>query len=257
MPGATALTGFAQIGPDKYAIAGGVRGSYQYANETIYTVDFSTFSSPNETVSIAATLSDAVMLNGAAALADTQTSGLILLADARVACVWRVNVTSGSHDEAFSGDYLAAPAGATVPIGVNGLKVSGGWAWLSNTATGTLGRIAVDESTGAATEGDDSFEAIAVVSNTTSWDDFALLPAAEGDGSVELLACRSPYSVVLVSEAGNITTVAGANASEPTVLGCSSVSVANDTAGSRTAYVTTKGNSASGLGGQILRITGF
>lgn len=242
MPGATALTGFAQIGTDKYAVAGGVRGSYQYANETIYTIDFNSSSSDGAgTVGIAATLPDAVMLNGAAALPGGG-GNLILVADARLALVWRVDVATGAHEPAFAGDYLAAPANASVPIGVNGLKVRAGHAWFTNTATGVLGRVPVD-ARGAATGG---YEVVATVSASASWDDFDVV--ADDGTSV---ACRSPASVVAVSPAGALSVLAGGDADGPAVLGCSSVA----TPANGTAYVTTKGNSTSGLGGQILRIT--
>lgn len=239
MPGATALTGFAQIGTDKYAVAGGVRGSYQYANETIYTIDFSS-DSTNGTIGIATTLPDAVMLNGAAALDDD--SGLILVGDARVACVWRVDVATGAYEQAFAGDYLAAPANASVPIGVNGLKVRAGYAWFTNTGTGVFGRVPID-ARGAAT-GD--YEVVATVATSTSWDDFDVV--ADDGTSV---ACQSPASVVVVSPSGVLSTLADDDeAGAVEVLSCSSVTTPTN----GTAYVTTKGNSASGLSGQILRI---
>lgn len=247
MPGATALTGFAQIGEDKYAVAGGVRGSYQYANETIYTIDFS---AAPAAVGIAATLPDAVMLNGAAALPGSSDNSLILVGDARVACVWRVDVATGAYDQALAPDAaLAAPANASVPIGVNGLRVRAGHLYLTNTGTGTLARVPIDDATG---DPAGALEVVATVPAASSWDDFAVLA---DDG--EVLACRSPGSVVRVSAAGDITTEAGADAAEPAVLGCSSVIVTDGAEGERSAYVTTKGDSASGLGGQILLLTGI
>jgi hypothetical protein len=63
LPGATALCGIATIGSDKFAVVGGVRGSYHYDNETIYTVDFSN-NATNATIEVAATIPNASMLNG-------------------------------------------------------------------------------------------------------------------------------------------------------------------------------------------------
>lgn len=59
-PGVTALNGFAKVGADKYAITGGVRGSFHYTNETVFTIDFSesTETNPNVTsLEVVATLS--------------------------------------------------------------------------------------------------------------------------------------------------------------------------------------------------------
>lgn len=245
MPGATALTGFARVGADKYAVAGGVRGSYQYTNETIYTIDFS--ADAKGTVAIAAKVPDAVLLNGLAALSGADA---ILITDSRLACLWRVDLATGASEKVFESADLAAPAGVSVPIGANGLKIRAGYAYLTNTATGVFGRVPIDAASGKVTG---EFETVAVVPTATSWDDFDMLA---DDG--EVLACQSPNSVVYVSAAGDVTTAAGADAAEPKVLGCSSVIVVagDGTVGQRTAYVATKGDSASGIGGQILMLTG-
>lgn len=243
MEGATALTGFAQIGEDKYVVTGGVRGSYHYDNETLYTIDFAENS--NGTIGIAATLPEAIMLNGAASLPDNE--GIVLLADSQVACIWRVNITSGTYDKAIVGDFLAAPANATLPIGVNGLKVRAGYVWFTNTATGVFGRVPID-SEGYPT-GDN--ETIATVSTSTSWDDFNVFA---DDGSS--LNCQSPDMVALVSPNGTVTDIVGPGAAQDgvEVLSCSSIIVENEDEGNRSAYVTTKGDS-SGLGGQIIHFS--
>lgn len=100
MPGATALTGFAQTGNDTYVVAGGVRGSYHYYNETLYSIDFSKNASGD--FGIAASVPDAIMLNGGASLPGNEN--IILLADSRVACVWRLDLSTGAYEKAIEGD---------------------------------------------------------------------------------------------------------------------------------------------------------
>lgn len=243
LPGATGLNGFAQIGADKYAIAGGVRGTYHYDNETIYTIDFSGNRS-GATTGIAATLPDAVLLNGAASLPANEE--IVLLADSVVGCIWRVNTTSGCYEKAIEGDFLTAPANASaLPIGVNGLKVRAGYVWFTNTYTGVFGRVPID-SEGYPT-GDS--ETIATVSAANSWDDFNVLA---DDGAS--MACQSPDTVSLISHTGVVTPIIGMNATEGLLLGCSSIVVTAGAQGNRSAYVTTKGSYSSGLGGQIFHI---
>lgn len=63
------LNGIAAIAYDKYAIIGGdptfVNGNSEYANETIFTIDFSSnTTAANQTIKTVATLTDAVFLNG-------------------------------------------------------------------------------------------------------------------------------------------------------------------------------------------------
>lgn len=241
MPGATALTGFAQIGTDKYAVAGGVSGGYHFYDETIYTVDFS--GNLSATIGIAATLPEARLLNGAASLPDNEE--IVLLADSRAACIWRVNTTSGCYDKAIEGDFLAAPANASVPIGVNGLKVRAGYVWFTNTYTGVFGRVPID-SEGNPT-GDP--ETVATVPSSNAWDDFIVLA---DDGAS--MACQSPDLVSLISHTGVVTTIVGTNATQGLLLGCSSITLTAGAEGNRSAYVTTKGSSSSGLGGQIFHV---
>ncbi|KAL4897512.1 hypothetical protein BDV59DRAFT_197804 [Aspergillus ambiguus] len=174
LPGATALTGITAIGIDKFAISGGVRGHYHYDNETIYTVDFRR----NATVQVVAKLPQAEMLNGLCAL--PTRPHVVLSADSRVGGLWRVDTSrkGGNVQLAFQHEALAAPANASSPLGVNGLKIVGGHVYFTNSARGILGRVPVNEDGTV-------FGEVSVIAHSggPSWDD--MLVDASGVANTE------------------------------------------------------------------------
>ncbi|PYI09609.1 hypothetical protein BO78DRAFT_467751 [Aspergillus sclerotiicarbonarius CBS 121057] len=149
-PNSTALTGITPISHDKYAITGGVRGSYHYSNETIYTIDFSSSIPPQR---------------------DHQSRS----ASPRRNHAERPNLPpqTPNHNPSrgFKNEALAAPVNATMPIGINGLKARGEYVYFTNTARGTFARVRVSE------EGDVVGE-VEVIARLESgedgwvWDDF-------------------------------------------------------------------------------------
>lgn len=145
LPGnVTALTGIVEVADDKFAVTGGIRGTYNYTEETIFTVDFSvaTEADPNATVvSTVAKLPDAVMLNGMAALPSNPS--ILVVADSRVGCLWRVDVETGSVQKAISSPYMLPTENATTPIGIDGLKISadGSYAYFTNVVLSNLARV--------------------------------------------------------------------------------------------------------------------
>ncbi|OJJ68903.1 hypothetical protein ASPBRDRAFT_132228 [Aspergillus brasiliensis CBS 101740] len=145
-PNATAITGIAPIGHGKFAITGGVRGSYHYDNETIYTIDFGAYKA-NATASLAtkavAHLPQAIMLNGLASLPRRPTT--VLAADSRVGCIFRIDTLTGLSDTVVQSEALSAPANSSTLIGINGLKTRGEYVYYTNTALGTFGRVKISD----------------------------------------------------------------------------------------------------------------
>ncbi|KAJ9144126.1 Six-bladed beta-propeller, TolB-like [Pleurostoma richardsiae] len=231
MAGTTALTGLAAIDYDKFAVIGGVRGTYNYTNETIYTVDFS--SSNGTTIETAITLPDAVMLNGMASL--PSNPHVLLVADSRVGCLWRVDLDTSTVTKAVEDDTMLAPTNATVPIGVDGLKITGGYAYFTNVAKLTFARVPIADDGSAATG---AVEVLDYLDDDI--DDFAV------DGTYAY-AAQQPSLVVkvdletgeMVSVLVNDTTMAG---------GPTSVTLKGD---GIHAYLTTMGSRTTGASGQI------
>lgn len=239
----TALTGITSVGNDKFAVIGGVRGSYAYTNETVYTCDFSAGSKP--TIEVAATLPDAVMLNGMDSL--PQNPDVVLIADSRVGAVWRVNTTDGTVAMAYQGDLLLPPENATVPIGINGLKVSNGYVYFTNTAKNVFARIAVTDD--GVMYGEVDTVAILFSGEVEyDWDDFVI----DSSGEIAYMA-QSPNAVGrVIIGTGEIDVVFGAGNDTTSLIGPTSVALAEDGV---TAYVSTRGTQSSGISGQLVEIS--
>lgn len=231
MVGVTALTGLAPIGYDKFAVIGGVRGTYNYTNETIFSVDFS--SSNGTTIETAVTLPDAIMLNGMASLPSNPR--VLLIADSRVGCLWRADLDTSTVTKAVEDDTMLAPANATVPIGVDGLKITGGYAYFTNVAKLFFARVPISDDGSAATG---PVEVLTYLDD--DFDDFAVdgiyAYAAQGPSLVRKVDLATGE---LVSVVVNDTAMAGS----PT-----SVTLKGD---GIHGYVTTMGQQATGASGQV------
>ncbi|KAH6639975.1 hypothetical protein BKA67DRAFT_528584 [Truncatella angustata] len=239
LPGATAIGGIAAIGADKYAIVGGIRGNYSYTNETIYTVDFSgNLSTP--TVKIVATVPGATMLNGLASL--PSFPHIVLATDSRQGNLWRIDTDVGTAEIAFADDLFAVPAGAVTPLGVNGIKIAGGYVYFTNTGQYIFGRVPITEDGSKAGDA----EVIANATNGYDWDDFAI------DTAGNFYTAQTPNAAGQVSLDGTYGTLAGGENStlfhRPT-----SVTVSENT---KKLYVTTGGNTINGImySGQVIEV---
>ncbi|KAI6084195.1 hypothetical protein F4821DRAFT_178544 [Hypoxylon rubiginosum] len=231
MAGATALTGLAAIEHDKFAVIGGVRGSYNYTNETIYTVDFS---SPSGTIiETAITLPDAIMLNGMVAL--PSNPHVLLVADSRVGCLWRVDLDTSTVTKAVEDNVMLAPANATVPIGVDGLKVAGGYAYFTNVAKQLFARVPI------ADDGSAAIGAVEVLDYLDDdIDDFAV------DGTYAYAAQHPNLVSKFNLETGDLVSVL---VNDDTMAGGpTSVTLKGD---GISGYFTTMGNMTTGTSGQI------
>lgn len=239
----TALTGITSVGNDKFAVVGGVRGSYMYTNETVYTCDFSTGSEP--AIKVVATLPDAVMLNGMDSL--PQNPSVVLIADSRVGAVWRVNTTDGNVAMAYQGDLLLPPENATVPIGINGLKISNGYVYFTSTAKNLFARIAVTDD--GVMHGEVETVAILVPGEEEyDWDDFVI----DASGEIAYMA-QSPNAVGRVTiSTGEMDVIAGVGNGSISLIGPTSVTLAED---GLTAYVSTRGMQSIGISGQLVEIS--
>ncbi|KAI0977199.1 hypothetical protein F4678DRAFT_477297 [Xylaria arbuscula] len=239
---ATSLTGVAQIAPGKFVVLGGVKGNltYGYSDETVYTVDFGHGAAKQKTAPIVkavASLPDAVLLNGVAAL--PAHPHVILATDSVTYSIWRVDTATGAVDKAITDAALEAPANATFPLGANGLKIHGGYAYFTNTAAGIFGRVPITAAGDKAGE----VEVIYTVPAGTNFDDFNI-----DDAGVAYLS-QSPGAVVKVTTDGTASFVVGADG-DATLLGPTSITLAKG----KKAYVTTRGDVANGVGGQLFEV---
>ncbi|KAF9871832.1 hypothetical protein CkaCkLH20_10766 [Colletotrichum karsti] len=241
-PGATAIGGIAAIDADKFAILGGVRGSnYSYTDETVYTIDFSSGSSTTPPiVNVVAKIPDAVMLNGLASL--PSKPHIVLATDSRLGSIFRIDTQTGDWEIAITDNLFAAPDNATIPIGINGIKIADDFAYFTNTARTSFGRVPITEDGYRA--GD--VEIVAVASGGYAWDDFVI------DSSGNIYAAQTQNAAGQIFLNGTYTTIAGGGDStfihRPT-----SVAISED---SKTLFVTTGGNVVNGVtySGQVIAV---
>lgn len=167
LSGATALCGITSIAHDKYAVVGGVRGSYHYDNETIYTVDFSN-DALNPAIKTVAHLPNAIMLNGMAAL--PKHPEVVLIGDAVLGVLFRLDTSTGAYKVAFNNTALVSTS-SSMPIGVNGLKVVGNDVYFTNSASGVFAKIPISDDG----EKFGDVEIIATMDTSNGdWDDFII-----------------------------------------------------------------------------------
>ncbi|KAJ5775664.1 uncharacterized protein N7511_000675 [Penicillium nucicola] len=240
LPGATAICGITAIDTDKYAIVGGIRGSYHYDNETLYTVDFSD-DRALPAVDIVAHIPNAEMLNGMASLPANRH--IVLIADSRLGSLFRVDTRTGVSGIVLTHPALAAPSNASLPIGINGLKVVGGFVYFTNSALNIFARIPVSGDGGR-------FGQVQILARLDAaagedWDDFAIdaegtAYIAQPENSLARVTADGEYSVVV--EAGD-----GLD-----LIGPTSVQIAPG----GVLYVTTRGGDVGGYtyGGQVVAV---
>jgi sugar lactone lactonase YvrE len=177
--------------------------------------------SSDGSVSVAGALPDAVFLNGMARLKDDA----YLIADSYKGAIWRFDARSGRSTEWLAHPLLTRADTANPTPAVNGLKVSGGKVWLSNTARQTLLSVDVDAQ-GRAGEP-------RVVRERINIDDFVV----ERDGT--LYGTTHVYnSLVRIAPDGALSTVALA---EQGMTGSTAVAFGRAPGERRKLYVTTNG----------------
>ena len=202
----------------------------------LFRISFPNPHSPaNAQISLAATLPDALLVNGITTLNSTT----ILAADTLKGVVWAVDVVSGSSSIAISDPLLTHPAGSPIP-GLNGLKIlNGNTLYFTNSAQFLFGKIPLHPNGTAAGP------AVAVTRafKGTSYDDFAL--DSQGDA---WLSNGPSDCIAEVDSDGEETIVAGTSGSteiaEPTAAQFGRTLLDNDIL-----YVTTAGGLGEPIGG--------
>jgi hypothetical protein len=138
VPGATGLLGIVELQGDVfYAIAGNftiattesTSGSY-----SIWKIDIRSILRP-AIVSKLTDIPEAVFLNGMAVL--NKSKGLVVIGDAGAGVVFTLDVGTGRYSKTID-DPTMKPTDS-FPIGINGMKIRGGYLYYSTTAQELLG----------------------------------------------------------------------------------------------------------------------
>ncbi|OTA55669.1 hypothetical protein K449DRAFT_468824 [Hypoxylon sp. EC38] len=157
---------------------------------------------------------------------------IVLIGDSFAGSLWRLNTTSGSHESVLAVAEMAPPAGAALPIGINGLKIYDGYVYWSNSATVTIYRSKIDGDGYPAANA--TIETIATL-DSPFVDDFAF--DAQG---LLWAATNSDNKVDVVRPDGSFETVVG-GATEDIVGGDTAVAFGRTLQDRDVLYVTTSG----------------
>ncbi|KAH8671551.1 hypothetical protein BX600DRAFT_459279 [Xylariales sp. PMI_506] len=143
LPGVTALTGIAEISPDVFAVAGGVKaGPFNFEDcMKIFIVSFQDGGSKAEIEKEIAG-APGLLINGMCAL--PENPDILLCAQSQLGSIFRVDTTTGDVDVAFADQNLALDTTRqTVPAGVNGIRALGNHLYFANSAQGLFGRVPI------------------------------------------------------------------------------------------------------------------
>jgi hypothetical protein len=203
---ADSVFGISELSPDVFAVATGyysaTTGPTQ-GSSSLWTVDLAPLSSAlPPTVRKIADLKDAKVVNGIAAL----NANTVLLADSFGGTVLSVDVTTGEARVVSEDASLAPDFNASLPIGVNGMKVVGGYLYYTNTQTGVF-RVRVDALSGVPTSSYERLATIDTADDVAVTDDGTVFVARPFAGLVERL--NRDGSVAVAGDGGVLGGVTG------------------------------------------------
>ena len=139
-PGSTGLSGIATIGPDLFAVSGGIHSHFRFDDMAVYVISLpsnSDFGVLLDSISVPGVTG----LNGMAAL--PAMPRVVLCADSHDSCIYRINTLTRVVDIAFSDPLLGH--GPTFKVGINGLKIFNGYAYFTNSGQGTFARVKIND----------------------------------------------------------------------------------------------------------------
>lgn len=237
--GNTAVFGITELTPDTFAV---IAGNYSYTDgatlysSSIWTVEFCDNKSGDEKkgetkVKKVTDVKEAQVLNGLTAL----NEHAVLAADSFAGTVVKVDIKTGKSEVVIKDKTMNPVPGSAVPIGINGVKIVGGYLYFTNTFQKSLIRVSVDPETGKATG---PYEKLADVPMP---DDLAVLD----DGTAYVPEAWA-NTVVRVLTDGETSTHAG-NLNSSVVAGGTSATFGRTYRDRGVAYISTQG----GLGGPV------
>lgn len=150
-------------------------------------------------------LKEARFINGATRL--DAASETLLLADSLLGGVWEVDVETGAYRLGIQVPKMTLESGGRLSIGVDGIKVHDGYLYFSNTGQETMGRVPLDEVTGAATG------KVEVLAGGIQPDDFTI-----GEGGLIWMAQNVRNTISVLDKEGKVTDVLGSR--NDRVLAC-------------------------------------
>ncbi|KAJ7445541.1 hypothetical protein B0H11DRAFT_430611 [Mycena galericulata] len=239
LSGSTGLTGIAPLGDGLYAVSGGIHETFSFAEGSMQLYIVSVTATADKTTGVVVGQSIPVpetrVMNGMTALPNRPHT--VLSADSTTGRLIRIDTKSRAVEVAIA-DAALGPGESKFPIGVNGIRVRGGYVYYTNSALGTFGRFPIDD------DGNNTgpVEVLArhegVPGMGNAFDDFIF----DGEGNA-YVAMHSSTIVKITPEGVQIAFAGGGEST--TFNGPTSAALAND---GKSIYVST------GYGGQVVNV---
>ncbi|KAI0466375.1 hypothetical protein F4859DRAFT_507460 [Xylaria cf. heliscus] len=128
---ANGLLGIAETSRDVFAVVGGNFSALAVPVPGTMAVWEINLRGPEPTIRLVTKIPEAGILNGAASIPGC-SSPAILVADSGIGSVWRVDLKTGEYEIAAAVPEMDSVANATLPLGINGIKIRNGNLYFSN-----------------------------------------------------------------------------------------------------------------------------
>jgi hypothetical protein len=245
-----------------------VAENYSYVTNTVdagsinvFRVDFSSWRRDSHSkteheneakISLVVNLKDASFLDGLAA--HPLNSSLLLAADPALGQTFAINTETGHYTTGIKDELMAAPEGAALEFGINGLHVGDAWRTLyfTNSVRPALARIAIAMDGGPAAASS-SAEKIADDS-PYSYDDFALSPgvSTSSESRYVYAVTSNGNSVQRVDLSSGSTDIIAGSVNSTLMAEPSACQFGRTEADKGWLYVTTAGGIAEPVDGNII-----
>ncbi|KAI1214254.1 uncharacterized protein F4807DRAFT_455894 [Annulohypoxylon truncatum] len=235
--GKPGLVGIAETKPDVFVVIGAEfkgEGDPVPGTFAVYEVAFHQHYGGAENATMTRKITDFPEAKLAGGVAPVPESGntVVLIGDSYAGSLWRLDTVTGKYESVLAIAQMAAPAGAALPFGINGVKVRDGYVYWSNSALVSLYRAKIDEKGYPVANA--TVEKIATL-DSDFVDDFAfdeqgmIWAATNGDNKVDIVRPNGVFETVV------------GGATSDTVGGDSAVAMGRTRADRNTVYVTTTG----------------
>jgi hypothetical protein len=228
-PNSSACSGLAETAPDRFVVLVGSAKKVLTMPKTwgVYEIDMG--ATPAAVRTVTKEVVKAGMLNGVTLL----NPGAVLISDTVKGVVWRVDLPTGRHEIVLGETRQDKRADPVLGLGINGIRVQGGFAWVSNTIKGGFTKIPVSAQTGRSTGPPVTFARKLLLT-----DDFAV--ARDGDS---VFACNHWQNALIKVTLGGAETVLAGGKESGIMLGPTSAVWGRTQGTERTLYVSTMGKS--------------
>ena len=237
----TAATGITKVGHDVYAVVTGAFNNHNFSitpgkPSLLWKIDYASCETDDDQPKVSVVTNTTIAFpNGATTL----NKDTVLLTDSYGGSVWKVDIESGASSIAISDPTMARNATSTgINLGVNGIKIHGGYLYYTNTAKGLFCRIPIDSNAHATGPAQILAQQVAV-------DDFTIL----GDGTA-YIANPTTFVYEAVPPYAGFSIAAGAAGSFE-VAGATSVEFGSTSWDRDILYVTTSGSQVAPVNGRI------